>query len=203
MKQRGQSRKSPSETRRTIRLRGVRTHNLQDIDVDIPHGWLTAVTGVSGSGKSSLAFDTLYAESQLRFLESVSPYLRQFLEKFRKPDVRSSRGLLPAMAIRSRRSGKNSRSTVGTLTEIADYLRLLFVRGGTQFCTECGQEIRTWAETQVAAWAVEALAGRQVTVLFPLREFDRSRAGSISADGLRQLGYARLLTDGDIRRLAE
>jgi len=184
-------------------LRGVRTHNLQNIDVDIPHGGLTAVTGVSGSGKSSLAFDTLYAESQLRFLESVSPYLRQFLEKFRQPAVRSSRGLLPAMAIRSRRGARNSRSTVGTLTEIADYLRLLFVRGGTPYCPLCDGEIRTWTAPQVTAWAVAALVGQRVMIVFPWSEYSRDRRRSPDPDSLRQLGYARLVTAGRVRRLEE
>ena len=121
-------------TQGTIRIRGARQHNLRNLDLDIRTGELTVVTGPSGSGKSSLVFDTLYAECQLRYLESLSPYVRQFLEKLRQPRLRRAEGLLPAMALRQRRAVRNSRSTVGTVTGCTEYLRLLFARAGRRHC---------------------------------------------------------------------
>ena len=121
-----------------IVIRGAREHNLQNLTLRIPRQTLTVVTGVSGSGKSSLAFDTLYAEGQRRYVESLSAYARQFLGQMEKPDVDSIEGLSPAIAIEQRGAGSNPRSTVGTITEIYDYLRLLFSRVGVQFCPNCG-----------------------------------------------------------------
>ncbi len=118
-----------------IRVRGARVHNLKNIDFTIPHNAITVVTGVSGSGKSSLAFDTLYAEGQRRYIESLSAYARQFLERIEKPDVDEITGIAPAIAIRQKNSTRNPRSTVATATEIYDYLRLLFARAGRTFCT--------------------------------------------------------------------
>ena len=122
-------------------IRGARTHNLKNIDLDLPANALIIVTGVSGSGKSSLAFDTIYAEGQRRYVESLSAYARQFLERMEKPDVDSIDGISPAIAIRQKNSIRNPRSTVGTTTEIHDYLRLLFARVGRTFCRQCGQEV--------------------------------------------------------------
>jgi len=124
-----------------IEIKKAATHNLKNIDVQIPHKKLIVVTGVSGSGKSSLAFDTLYAEGQRRFLESMSAYTRQFLERMPRPDVESITGIPPAVAIQQRTQSKNPRSTVGTLTEIYDYLRLIFGRIGRTFCKNCKQEV--------------------------------------------------------------
>ena len=121
-----------------IVVRGARVHNLQNIDVEIPAGCLVVVTGVSGSGKSSLAFDTVYAEGQRRYVESLSAYARQFLERMDKPLVDEVRGVCPAIAIQQRVPPRNSRSTVGTVTEIQDYLRLLFARAGRTICPSCG-----------------------------------------------------------------
>ena len=121
-----------------IVIRGARTHNLKSIDVDIPHNALTVVSGVSGSGKSSLAFDTIYAEGQRRYVESLSAYARQFLERIEKPDVDFMDGLAPAIAIKQKNSTRNPRSTVATATEIYDYLRLLYARCGTVTCLHCG-----------------------------------------------------------------
>src|SRR5580693_7940211 len=122
-------------------VRGARTHNLKNIDVTLPLGTLIIVTGVSGSGKSSLAFDTIYAEGQRRYVESLSAYARQFLERMEKPDVDSIEGIAPAIAIRQKNSIRNPRSTVGTTTEIHDYMRLLFARVGRTFCRSCGRQV--------------------------------------------------------------
>src|SRR5215831_3974632 len=125
-----------------ISIRGARVHNLKNIDAEIPLNQLTVVTGVSGSGKSSLAFDTIYAEGQRRYVESLSSYARQFLERMDKPDVDEILGIAPAIAIRQKNSTKNPRSTVATQTEIYDYLRLLFARAGQTFCHLCGREVK-------------------------------------------------------------
>src|SRR5438132_10880532 len=127
----------PSE----IVVRGARTHNLKNIDLALPLGQLIIITGVSGSGKSSLAFDTIYAEGQRRYVNSLSAYARQFLERMEKPDVDRIEGICPAIAIRQKNSIRNPRSTVGTTTEIHDYMRLLYARVGRTFCRQCGQEV--------------------------------------------------------------
>src|ERR671927_513358 len=124
-----------------IVVRGARTHNLKNVDVSLPAGRLIVITGVSGSGKSSLAFDTVYAEGQRRYVESLSAYARQFLERMEKPDVDRIEGICPAIAIRQKNSVRNPRSTVGTTTEIHDYMRLLYARVGHTFCARCGQEV--------------------------------------------------------------
>src|SRR6187455_1041895 len=134
-----------------IAVRGARVHNLKDIDVDLPRDRLVVITGLSGSGKSSLAFDTIYAEGQRRYVESLSAYARQFLERMEKPDIDSIEGICPAIAIRQKNSIRNPRSTVGTTTEIHDYLRLLYARVGRTFCRSCGKEvIRETAEVVAA-----------------------------------------------------
>ena len=145
-----------TETRGQIAVRGARTHNLKNVDVTLPPRSLIVMTGVSGSGKSSLAFDTIYAEGQRRYVESLSAYARQFLERMEKPDVDSIEGICPAIAIRQKNSIRNPRSTVGTTTEIHDYLRLLYARVGRTFCRGCGKEvIRETAE--VVATRLNAL----------------------------------------------
>src|SRR6266550_1643141 len=126
----------------TIVVRGARVHNLKNVDFEIPHNSLTVVTGVSGSGKSSLAFDTIYAEGQRRYVESLSAYARQFLERIEKPDVDVIDGIAPAVAIRQKNTTRNPRSTVATATEIYDYLRLLFARVGRTYCRQCGNQFR-------------------------------------------------------------
>src|ERR1043166_4822006 len=149
-------------------VRGARTHNLKNIDVTLPVGKLVVVTGVSGSGKSSLAFDTIYAEGQRRYVESLSAYARQFLERMEKPEVDRIDGISPAIAIRQKNSVRNPRSTVGTTTEIHDYMRLLFARIGRTFCRSCGREvIRETAE--VVATRLSALpAGTRLLIGFDM-----------------------------------
>src|SRR5436190_2006106 len=140
-----------TDTRGQIVVRGARTHNLKNVDVTLPPRSLIVMTGVSGSGKSSLAFDTIYAEGQRRYVESPSAYARQFLERMEKPDIDSIEGICPAIAIRQKNSIRNPRSTVGTTTEIHDYLRLLYARVGRTFCRSCGKEvIRETAEVVAA-----------------------------------------------------
>ena len=124
-----------------VKVRGARVHNLKNIDVDIPRNRLVVITGLSGSGKSSLAFDTIYAEGQRRYVESLSAYARQFLERMEKPDVDRIDGISPAIAIRQKNSIRNPRSTVGTTTEIHDYMRLLFARVGRTYCRNCSREV--------------------------------------------------------------
>ena len=153
----------------TIVVRGARVHNLKDIDVDIPHNSLTVVTGVSGSGKSSLAFDTIYAEGQRRYVESLSAYARQFLERIEKPDAELIEGIAPAVAIRQKSSTRNPRSTVGTATEIYDYLRLLFARVGRTYCAQCGQQVKKDTVDEVANAVLGLVNGTRLHVLFPLQ----------------------------------
>src|SRR6266568_424342 len=153
----------------TIIVRGARVHNLKNIDFEIPHNAITVVSGVSGSGKSSLAFDTIYAEGQRRYVESLSAYARQFLERMEKPDVDEISGIAPAVAIRQKNSTRNPRSTVGTSTEIYDYLRLLFARCGQTFCIKCGAEVRKDHPEEIATRVLSLAPGRRFYVLYQFR----------------------------------
>ncbi len=153
----------------TIIVRGARVHNLKNIDVEIPHNAMTVVTGVSGSGKSSLAFDTIYAEGQRRYVESLSAYARQFLERIEKPDVDVIDGIAPAVAIRQKNTTRNPRSTVATATEIYDYLRLLFARVGTTYCAQCGAVVHKDTVDEIADAILALGEGTRLTVLFPVR----------------------------------
>jgi excinuclease ABC subunit A len=152
----------------SIVVRGARVHNLKNIDFEVPHNQLTVVTGVSGSGKSSLAFDTIYAEGQRRYVESLSAYARQFLERIEKPDVDVIDGIAPAVAIRQKNSTRNPRSTVATATEIYDYLRLLFARVGRTFCLQCGAEVKKDTVDEIAAIVLGLPEGTRLNVLFPI-----------------------------------
>ncbi|MBV9574576.1 MAG: excinuclease ABC subunit A, partial [Acidobacteriales bacterium] len=152
----------------SIVVRGARTHNLKNIDFEIPHNSLTVVTGVSGSGKSSLAFDTIYAEGQRRYVESLSAYARQFLERIEKPDADLIDGIAPAVAIRQKNTTRNPRSTVGTATEIFDYLRLLFARIGRTYCLQCGAEVKKDTVDEVTRTVLALGEGTRLNVLFPL-----------------------------------
>jgi excinuclease ABC subunit A len=153
----------------SIIVRGARVHNLKNIDFEVPHNTLTVVTGVSGSGKSSLAFDTIYAEGQRRYVESLSAYARQFLERIEKPDADSIDGIAPAVAIRQKNTTRNPRSTVATATEIYDYLRLLFARVGRTYCVNCGREVKKDTVDEVADAVLALGADTRVQVLFPLQ----------------------------------
>jgi excinuclease ABC subunit A len=157
------------EQQEVLRVRGARVHNLKNITVEIPHNALTVVTGVSGSGKSSLAFDTVYAEGQRRYVESLSAYARQFLERMEKPDVDEITGIAPAVAIRQKNATRNPRSTVATATEIYDYLRLFFARCGQTFCIKCGSEVRRDSPDEIATRVLKLTPGRRFYVLYLLR----------------------------------
>ena len=152
----------------SIVIRGARTHNLKSIDVDIPHNALTVVSGVSGSGKSSLAFDTIYAEGQRRYVESLSAYARQFLERIEKPDVDFMDGLAPAIAIKQKNQTRNPRSTVATATEIYDYLRLLYARCGTVTCLHCGGIVRHDTVDEIVAALLALPESTRAYALFPI-----------------------------------
>src|ERR1017187_6941872 len=162
----------------SIVVRGARVHNLKNIDFEIPYNALTVVTGVSGSGKSSLAFDTIYAEGQRRYVESLSAYARQFLERIEKPDVDLIEGIAPAVAIKQKNSTRNPRSTVATATEIYDYLRLLFARVGRTFCQVCGQEVKKDTVDEVADRILALGEGTRLNVLFPVHTPQTASAGA-------------------------
>src|SRR6202051_3088929 len=156
----------PNPAEEVIHVRGARVHNLKNITVAIPHNAITVVSGVSGSGKSSLAFDTVYAEGQRRYVESLSAYARQFLERIEKPDVDEISGIAPAVAIRQKNSTRNPRSTVATATEIYDYLRLLYARAGRTFCTQCGTQVRRDTLDEITTRVLAREPGRRFYVLF-------------------------------------
>ena len=177
----------------SIVVRGARVHNLKNIDFEIPHNTLTVVTGVSGSGKSSLAFDTVYAEGQRRYVESLSAYARQFLERIEKPDADVIDGIAPAVAIKQKNSTRNPRSTVATATEIFDYLRLLFARIGRTFCQQCGQEVKKDTVDEVASRILALGEGTRLNVLFPLNtgRTDTHAKQVASADKTRSAAKAK------------
>ena len=184
----------------SIVIRGAREHNLRDIDVEIPRDKLVVITGLSGSGKSSLAFDTIYAEGQRRYVESLSSYARQFLGQMDKPDLDSIDGLSPAVSIDQKTTSKNPRSTVGTVTEIYDYLRLLFARVGTPHCPECGRVIERQTTDQVADKIMDAGSGRRALVLAPVVT-DRKGEFAKLLDDLRREGFSRVRVDGEVHSL--
>src|SRR5512135_2645442 len=167
-----------------IVISGARTHNLKNIDVTLPANALIIVTGVSGSGKSSLAFDTIYAEGQRRYVESLSAYARQFLERMEKPDVDKIEGICPAIAIRQKNSIRNPRSTVGTTTEIHDYMRLLYARVGRTFCRQCGREVVRETAEVVAGQLGERPAGTRLLIGFdlPVVAVAGPEAGAVERD---------------------
>ncbi|HLG31244.1 MAG TPA: excinuclease ABC subunit A, partial [Candidatus Brocadiales bacterium] len=182
---------------RSIIARGIRVHNLKNIDVEIPLRKLVVITGVSGSGKSSLAFDTLYAEGQRRYVETFSAYARQFLERMDKPDVDHIEGIPPAIAIQQRNPVKNRRSTVGTATEINDYLRLLFARIGETYCEKCGRLIESDTVSRVMEQVLSLPDGTKFLVAFPVN-ISQKLSSKMQVSALKERGLVRLMADGTI-----
>ncbi len=185
-----------------IVVRGARQHNLKNIDVDLPRNRLVVITGISGSGKSTLAFDTLYAEGQRRYVESLSAYARQFLEQMDKPDVDSIEGLAPAIAIEQKTISKNPRSTVGTVTEIYDYLRLLFARIGKPHCHRCGQRITAQSTQEIVDQVMALKPGTKVTILSPVVTGQKGAHHRLF-QRLQKDGFARVRVDGTVFGLDE
>ena len=185
-----------------IAVRGARVHNLKNIDVELPRDKLVVITGLSGSGKSSLAFDTIYAEGQRRYVESLSSYARQFLEQMEKPDVDLIDGLSPAIAIEQKTTGSNPRSTVGTVTEIYDYLRLLFANIGIPHCHVCGREIASQSLERIIDIVMLSPNEERVNVLAPIV---RGRKGEFKKElaALRARGFTKVRVDGQLRSLDE
>ena len=185
-----------------IAVRGARVHNLKNIDVDLPRDRLVVITGLSGSGKSSLAFDTIYAEGQRRYVESLSAYARQFLEQMEKPDVDLIDGLSPAISIEQKTTGSNPRSTVGTVTEIYDYLRLLFANTGTPHCYNCGRAISSQSLERILDLVMLYPTDARINIMAPIV---RGRKGEFKKElqALRQRGYTKARIDGQFRSFDE
>ena len=186
----------------SIIIKGARVHNLKNIDVEIPRNTMTVVTGISGSGKSSLAFDTIYAEGQRRYVESLSSYARMFLGQMEKPDVDSIDGLSPAISIDQKTTSKNPRSTVGTVTEIYDYLRLLWARIGVPHCPKCGKEIRQQSVDQIIDQLMALPQGTRMQVLAPVIRGRKGEYQKVFEDA-RRSGFVRVRVDGSIYDLSE
>jgi len=189
-------------TTEKIIIRGARQHNLKNIDVELPRNKLIVVTGISGSGKSTLAFDTLYAEGQRRYVESLSTYARQFLERMEKPDVDMIEGLSPAIAIEQKTTSHNPRSTVGTVTEIYDYLRLLFARVGTPHCYKCGEPITSQTLDQILDKVMSLSRGTRIVILSPLVSGQKGTHEKLFKR-LKKEGFARVRVDGETMEIEE
>ena len=185
-----------------IIIEGAKVHNLRDIDVRIPRNSLTVVTGLSGSGKSSLAFDTLYAEGQRRYVESLSAYARQFLDQMQKPDVERIEGLSPAIAIEQRTSGGNPRSIVATVTEIHDYLRLLYGNVGVAHCPKCGKPVRRQSAEEIVETILKYPAGAKLIIYAPAVKGRKGRHEETLAE-IKRAGFARVRVDGMTYALEE
>ena len=185
-----------------IFIKGAREHNLKNVDVELPRNKLVVLTGLSGSGKSSLAFDTLYAEGQRRYVESLSSYARQFLGQMEKPDVDYIEGLSPAISIDQKTTSKNPRSTVGTVTEIHDYLRLLYARIGIPHCPKCGREIRQQTVDQMVDQVLALPERTRIQVLAPVIRGRKGEHVKVLED-LKRDGYVRVRIDGEMRELDE
>ncbi|MCL2455249.1 MAG: excinuclease ABC subunit UvrA [Micrococcales bacterium] len=183
-------------------VRGAREHNLRDVDLDIPRGRLVAFTGLSGSGKSSLAFDTIFAEGQRRYVESLSAYARQFLGQMDKPDVDFIEGLSPAVSIDQKSTNRNPRSTVGTITEVYDYLRLLFSRAGTQHCPVCGEKVTAQTPQQIVDRLLELPEGTRYQVLAPVVRGRKGEYADLFTE-LQTKGFARVRVDGEVHQLTD
>ena len=188
--------------REYIEIRGARAHNLKGIDIDIPRGELVVVTGLSGSGKSSLAFDTIYAEGQRRYMDTLSPYAKHFMGILEKPEVEEIKGLSPIIAIEQKTTGNNPRSTVGTITEVYDFLRLLFARASRAYSPESGKEMVRYTDEQIVDLIIRNFSGRKCYLLAPLV---RGRKGHYKElfEQLRRRGFIQARIDGEIVDLAE
>jgi excinuclease ABC subunit A len=187
---------------RSITVHGARQHNLRNIDVEIPRNTFTVITGLSGSGKSSLAFDTIYAEGQRRYVETLSPYARQFLDQMERPEVDSIDGLSPAISIEQKTTTRSPRSTVGTVTEIYDYLRLLYSSIGVPHCPLCGTEIARQSQGQIVEQVLSAGQNERVMVLAPIV---RGRKGEFKKEleKLARQGYVKARIDGELHALED
>src|SRR5215216_3734766 len=192
---------SPAMTDEALVIRGAREHNLKNVDVTIPRDKLTVITGLSGSGKSSLAFDTIYAEGQRRYVESLSAYARQFLGLMEKPDVDSIEGLSPAISIEQKTAGHNPRSTVGTLTEIYDYLRLLYARAGTPHCPNCGRPVQRQSPAQIAETVLGWAPDTRIEVRAPLVQGRKGEFRELF-ESVRKQGFIRAYVDGELIEVA-
>ncbi len=183
-----------------INVWGARVHNLKNIDVEIPRNSLTVITGLSGSGKSSLAFDTIFAEGQRRYIETFSAYARNFLGGLERPDVDKITGLSPVISIEQKTTNKNPRSTVGTTTEVYDYLRLLFARAGKAYSYATGEEMVKYTEEKVLEMIMESYAGCKIMLLAPLV---RSRKGHYRElfESMRRKGYLYVRVDGEVKEI--
>ena len=190
------------ENEEFIQIRGAHAHNLKNVDVDIPRGKLTVITGLSGSGKSSLAFDTVFAEGQRRYMNTLSPYAKYFMGVMEKPEVESINGLSPVIAIEQKTTGNNPRSTVGTITEISDFLRLLFARVSTAYSPVTGREMVRYTDEQIVDLITERYKGKRCLLLAPLV---RGRKGSYKElfEQLRKKGYTQVRVDSEVRELGE
>ena len=183
-------------------VKGARQHNLKNINVEIPRNKLVVITGLSGSGKSSLAFDTIYAEGQRRYVESLSAYARQFLGQMDKPEVDYIEGLSPAISIDQKTTSRNPRSTEGTVTEIYDYLRLLWARVGTPHCPKCGKVIRQQTIDQIIDQVLALPEGTRIQVMAPVIRGKKGEHQKIFEDA-RKSGYVRVRVDGSLYELPE
>src|SRR5437867_2677750 len=186
----------------TIVIRGAREHNLRNVDLDLPRNQLVVFTGVSGSGKSSLAFDTLYAEGQRRYVESLSSYARQFMGQMQKPDVDYLGGLSPSISIQQKTAARNPRSTVGTVTEIHDYLRVLYARVGQGHCPQCGRPITAQTREQILARILALPEGTRFLILAPVIRGQKGEYKDLFEDMLRR-GFVRARVDGQVVRLTD
>ena len=190
------------DNKKYIHIKGANEHNLKNIDIDIPRDEFTVVTGLSGSGKSSLAFDTIYAEGQRRYMESLSSYARQFLGQMEKPQVESIEGLPPAISIDQKSTNKNPRSTVGTVTEIYDYIRLLYARIGVPYCPKCGKKIEKQTIDQIVDDILSLEEGTKIQVLSPIV---RGRKGEFVKllEDFQKEGFVRARIDGNVVELSD
>ena len=196
------AKKTIENSKNFIRIRGAREHNLKGICIDIPRDKFVVMTGLSGSGKSSLAFDTIYAEGQRRYMESLSSYARQFLGQMEKPKVESIEGLSPAISIDQKSTNRNPRSTVGTVTEIYDYLRLLYARAGVPHCPKCGKEIHKQTVDQMVDEIMKLPEGSKIQLLAPVVRGRKGEHVKVFESALKA-GYVRVMVDGELHQLSD